>query len=496
MIRSTKNFLFIIAPQARLCLFMALGLLSIILANKALALQTEAPSDFDVFYEIKDSKGRALGHILGTNHDVCIDDSSLPVEIKEALDQAVTGLLEAVLPKGVRRKTAFAAMTDHFLRVLPKIEGGLSLSFFLGEELTRALFHYFEARFNQYDTDRALREAYKKFYGVDVLNYDDFNHLAPRLIIKIDDHISSLASIQDPLERGLIRDKIVGEISRPSSIDLPPFLSGPLEGQCPLEKNKMDDYIKNRLLCSGKSIYPIEKDFGAARRQLPFISFNALPYVESLSLNAAFLQQQNVDAKLETAAASWINFWNTQIKRYHLSCFNIFTGGFHQCSQQDKRKLLEETVNDFINSCEGRELSIDLIQSFYDLKITEWINFFESLITSGEMPPIPASQEEIQENLFLECFPDQEYNTNIVERKTQINRHIERLLYEGIFKRDSDMVENMLPFLERGGVFAFVGALHLPGIKRQLESLGFYVLPVPLSSPVTALPCGAQETQE
>ena len=114
------------------------------------------------FWQIDKPGLSSPGYIMGSIHTQCLDDNSLPLEIKTVLRNSTLGLIEL-------------SSEEHKIKSQNKyLPEGLTLSDYLGREKTSEIFdfiHIFLTTYNNEDNDL---EKYFEQSGIPT-TYSDFN---------------------------------------------------------------------------------------------------------------------------------------------------------------------------------------------------------------------------------------------------------------------------------------------------------------------------------
>ena len=97
-----------------------------------------------------------------------------------------------------------------------------------------------------------------------------------------------------------------------------------------------------------------------------------------------------------------------------------------------------------------------------------------------------------EKEVFSLCFPDYKWPEDLEEslkrkNKLQLDR-IKNMIKLLSLLRDPKLVQNMLPYFEKGGAFVVFGLAHLSGVLKELKMQGYEVRQVHFSTPLKILP--------
>lgn len=478
----------------------------------------------------------SFSYIMGSHHYMCLDNNSLPIEIKKALRSSTVGALEANTEV---TKEQMRISLNNAIFYLPE---GLTLSDYLGEEKVREIFDFFRLFVSTYDTEgKDLEKIFKTRFNIDVDNYDDFNRLNFQVVT---DSLSVISGFEtaDPDEKNHaseVENKISSEV-------IQDFITDSYEKLAMMtDEDKILDYIeghddeqfspaaamlfaKNREVCFSNT--PIGMDF-FVEKALFCDKKEVYPLETAVDVLSAVLYAQQNSEGLEVLASHLYNAFD-EIKNKRKQNFRFFSdfptdlfttlhgpfetfknivitgykqmssqkeGGFHARSSRDfsAQSDVYTQMVDFLQKrgCAVSSPSIRSLINAYMHELQQKVDFSMQVRLSGR--PIneeitntyfgfSAKLRQMEQNIFSACFPDYQYaDTELEDERELEGLKILKRVSVLTTSRDAKMAQSITHLLDKGEkVFAVVGFYHLDGVIRRLKDAGYIINPLEISSPI------------
>lgn len=510
--------------------FFSLGLICMVpRVTTAKAVENSVKSG-QYFWQISRSGlNPSFSYILGSRHDMCLDDHSLPIEIKRALKSTRVGILEA------HTGTFKEQMTLRFIHKMSYLPTGITLSDFLGEEKVREIFDFFRFFVATYDTEeRDLEKILKLVMTIDVRNYEQFNRLHPMILnlylsgVGGIYEIINLAESQKPEVENKTPDEIIQNfidtayeslelqndeerffdaLAEEESFSPDSIMLFKRNRQVCLSHNPftMDLFIEKSLFCDKKPIYPLEASedvttaFLSAFTDLEtqaddlYNSFNEIKAIGKIDFRFfSWYPQTDLFTYLQWP---FEDFKDIVIYNFE-TMFEQEIEALHTTSSEDHFPEEDfEAMVDFLKE-RGCAISVE-INSLIDTYINtlqQKVDFSVKVSISGESidedimktySGFNTELKQLEKDIFSACFPSYQYASRELEDDRE-KGELQMLKTIAILttSRDQKMMRSMLPFLDKGGVFAVMGFAHLNGVIKHLRAAGYSVNPVHLSSPI------------
>ena len=504
-----------------------LPLLSLVYLGLTLTVQAEewrVVEQGQYFWQIsKPGLNPSFSYIMGSKHRTCLDENSLPIEIKRALNNSKVGLLEV---------TREIAKEETMLQTISLPEG-LTLSHYLGEEKVREIFDFFQFLIANYDTKERDLEKFLNTLNVNTRDYNHFNCLVPQTLndhlLSISESFGQITNSSNEEHHQVIREFITstkklydGDPSndfehRTYESDLAiPFKMEP-EFCSSREPLFIDTFIEKFLFCNRRPIYPLE----TAIDKLSAILFVS----QDLKIEANNLYDDTFSAikhkrfKLENKSLSSPFAWtsldipdtmNRPPRPFEIFQFEVYTA-YYKISLREmdifhgifpKDSLVKNFLNFIIDVLIFDQCpispEIDFLVDTYVDKLLQKLRFEIKTITGGkamdeEMTEtylkLISESKQMERDIFSACFPNYQYSNRELEDNSQEELYELKKILGLAISRDPIFVQSLLPFLDEGGVFILMGFNHLSGVINRLRAAGYNVNPIQLSSSIIEANC-------
>ena len=483
-------------------------------AQGAIPMSQAAPSDFQqggaiqLFHEVKKPGGETAGWLIGVNHAACVERDSFPQEVNQAMDRADIGLIELKISE-----TARAASIPLYL---PE---GTSLPDLIGEQKTQELFDFIHHNFKEEYIRKAVELKIAEFsisksFNPDMTlfnfaDYSAFIHLSPEAILTvvllINVYQQSRISLthEDEAKDSLKRFYSYIEEFNNKQRSLREILSRDLVSGNNQERNLFkfmidcyynpkikEHHIEERFVCSGRPVHSME----SVESQATDIKsgFSLLDQAKILVFYFDKLQSEEVSAQEQSAKQEFGQIINALSNNIMMSASFQYLYGMNMENTLDREFSM---LSDFLSENQCLDSSESDVRALVN-KIFEFHQFnIEFAINGLEMDQTTEAyyrrqlreQLQLQNNIFTSCFPDYSLTEDSEEQqRREIETRIEmtKKSQHGLLSvRDFKMAQTIISHLEDGKVFAAMGAGHLNGVIRHLETEGLVVEPVRLSQP-------------
>ena len=506
--------------RALICVF----LLSAFFTAKVLAVQAG-----ELLWEVKKPGEAAPNYLMGSKHDVILNESSLPSEVISILEGVKVGLFEVISSE----LTEEALIEANKSKI--KLPSGKTLSSYIGEEKTQKFFSALQSalsRLNE-ETVSQYSNEWKKL-DINITSYKDFNSLRPAFVIVMifqsmqllqnqtveeeayidnpnsdkeesdsnktkptllteDEEIFNNMSDSQSLEEPFVADKSTGIISKTEETEGD---STPDINTCLLQKEPMDTYIEKTLSCMKKPVHSLE----SIEEQMTALS----------SMNDDKSQAEMLDlisddmiATLEgrlNETEKTVSDVSSFLMQLQMGVNNSIMNNYHQKLEFDTSDLklsVQKEISSFLATKGCSSLPEDSINQYANQMVG-----FPELIIQAFLKGRQIEEEEEQKfahiireagNRMIEtisaCFPDYIWPENMTERIEKGEKFLLDSLkkqIESLFlSRDQKMAQSMLPYFEEGGALAVVGFGHLSGVLEELKAQGYEIKNIELSKPLT-----------
>ena len=471
--------------------------------TKALAVQ-----EGEIFWEVK-KPGIAPNYLIGTKHDVILNENSLPPELISALKSSKTGLFEIITNERTEKQINEAKKVKRIW-----LPSGKTLSLYIGEEKTQRIFKAIQSALAQLDEEfvSTFSNDYKKL-NVDVNSYKDFNKLTP---INVFGMMGTIVHRQKIVKKQGLKpnnkfsktekttDKISDEQedAQKSSVSLTEDEDGNIQDgksdmeMCFSRQNPMDIYFEKTLSCMGRPVHSLE-------------SLETQLSVRSSIVNEAMAEQlsQSADiiirvlagggqlSEIEKTVVEWGAFAN-QVQR---NLQQTVIHNYYQDIKVDSAALetnLQQTISTFLREKQCFSLPESSINQFVAQNIKLSKVYVKQFVTGqrieGEIErKLAKSIKEvghIAREITSFCFPDYIWPSNMEEKIASGERFalnaLKREVESIILSRDQKQAIGMLPYFEEGGAFSAVGFAHLSGVLKELEAQGYELRLIEFSVPL------------
>ena len=477
----------------------------------------------------------SFSYILGSNHYMCLDNNSLPVEIKRALKSSKVGILEANTETTIKEQNTLQSIKGAF-----NLPEGLSLLDYLSEEKVQEIFDFFHSFVMTYDTEERDLENLFKTTGVDVRNYEQFNRSQPLILVS---YLASVSVLHDQIinsskshkseENNQTSDEIIQNFidrykllvpqnseevlldrlksfgEREISSDIIMLLTKDPKVCLSPNPMGMDFFIEKSLFCDKRSIYPLET--------AKIVVSTALLAGQDLQEQANSLYGLFDDIKnKEKIKFRFFSEFPTEYFKYlkwpfekfkevviekYTTMYSQGEKAFHDSISSSEVSLAEDNSESIIDSLKERGCTISpeidsLINTYIDT-LQEKVDFALKVGSSGKSIDeeileiyfdFNAELRKQEQNIFSACFLNYRYADKELEDNRE-EKVLQRLKLMAILttSRDQKMAQSILDLLDKingGGVFAVMGYAHLSGVIRHLRDAGYLVNPVSVSSPI------------
>lgn len=391
-------------------------------STRALAVQAG-----EIFWEVKKpGTSQPPNYLIGTKHDMILNQESLPPELILALRDAKTGLFEMVIDDETDDKVS------EFMRAMSKLPDGKTLSFYLGEENTQRIFEAIQFALNQLDDNflAGIVNEYRRDFDLDIRSFKEFNQVTPSFLFSIIQRLEGRVNSQHDLERGEIQSP-VPDIEDPPLSHLPRVENEnemipddenigmdftqkePVEDieECFLQAESMDIYFQEVLSCMGKSIHSLET------------MLSDLGVTNNHELMANYLNR-DMDMKIKLFEGRMSETENAVyelrlfLEQMMMPLMQVIVSNYHQGVTIENDVIMldvQQGISDFLrnnNQCSVfPQSSIDQ----FVFKTADFIDFFLEQLVSGKQ--IEEEKEREFVNLIGEmyhsrreivslCFPD------------------------------------------------------------------------------------------
>ena len=469
--------------------------------TKALAVQ-----EGEIFWEVK-KPGIAPNYLIGTKHDVILNENSLPPELVSALKNAKAGLFE-VISEDIKKQINEAKKKRIWL------PSGKTLSLYIGEEKTQRIFKAIQSALAQLDEEfvSTFSNDYKKL-NVDVNSYKDFNKLTP---INVFGMMGTIVHRQKIVKKQGLKpnnifskkekttDKISDEQedAQKSSVSLTEDEDDNIQDgksdmeMCFSRQNPMDIYFEKTLSCMGRPVHSLE----SVETQVSAISsiVSNEDMAEQLSQSADIIIRVLAGGQLseiEKTVGEWGAFANQVQRNLH----QITMRNYYQDIKVDSAALemnIQQKISNFLKEKQCSTLPESSLNQFVAQNIKLSKVHFKQFVTGqrieGEIErKLAKSIKEvgrIAREITSFCFPDYIWPSNMEEKIASGERFMLNALKREvefiILSRDQKQAIGMLPYFEEGGAFSAVGFAHLSGVLRELEVQGYELRLIELSVPL------------
>ena len=407
-----------------------------------------------IFWEVR-KPGVESNYILGLHHTLFLDDKSLPPEITAAINNSQTGLIE-INREELKRLVEAIKTTALFL---PE---GETLSLYLGEEKAREVFKFLQL---EHDSEKSLANKLNILYGIDITSYETVNRLIPIWLVQL----PKLANYQENLNEHF------------SKYPIP---------DCPSKDAKpMDSFIENAIICKGKPVHSIET---AETQVTPYFERNH--HADAQTLYAYFKKNFQYEQGHLSEMDITIDEWNSLSIRIAKNLMEGIENHFYHNSAIDISPITDQIFL-FLRRNQCLDLPTNRVEEYmafslqlYQLTVHQIHEAQTEEELKQNMLPIVENLRTAETDILSSCFPD--YTPEISKEEaveSTINNlwfQIKHLREKIIDERDKKQALFLLPYLEEGGVFAAVGARHLKGVLKELETKGWQIRALPLSHPI------------
>ena len=466
---------------------------------KALAVQAGA-----LFWEIKKPGKATSSYLIGTKHDVILNEESLPPEVILALESSQVGLFEIISSENTEE-----AMIEAIKKRI-RLPFGETLSLYIGEERAQRLFKSIQSALSRLSEDAVtFLSGDWKMLNVDITSYTDFNQLRPSSVIFMIGQFIQLSQAtleeeadktvdDDPLDKleevpasdGDVDTAQTDETESDSQTALRPDIK-----TCLSRSERMDVYIEQTLFCMGNPVYSLESvgsqadalsDGNDDRGVAKMLDINFDIIIDRLEGRISELEEVVFELsshfkQLETRVSNHV------INSYHQNI--AVDGGMLKLSVREeisgvlKQKQCPSVPETFINGY------ADHIVGLSQLNIQEFVRGKQ--IEEETKQKFARLMREIglaQREIISSCFPDYIWPDNLEEQDesvvTFVLDFLQKQIESVLLSRDQKLAHSMLPYFERGKTFAAVGFAHLSGVLEELKAQGYEVSLIELSVPL------------
>lgn len=484
----------------------------------------------NIFWEVKKPGSATPNYLIGTKHDVILNENSLPPEVIAALENTKVGLFE-IISNELTEEALIEAVKNNI-----KLPPGKTLSFYIGQEKAQTIFLAFQStlsRLNE-ETLSALSDESKQL-GVDITSYSDFNNFKPSFVTRMIDgvvqllenqtqeklqkaemdqnqkagaEIPDLANETGEMETALLteddgeRDKSsysqelmeadVSDVDSDGTFQIGELNTQPDMKTCLLHKATMDDYIENTLSCMEKPVHSLESVEG----QISALSSTNEDRMADM-LNLHF---EKIIALLEgrfNGTERAVIDVSLLLKQLRMNVQNSVMQSYHQNLQVDSDSFklnIPKFIADFLTEKQCSVLPEASINQYVDQMIV-FSEFYLQAFLKGK--PIEGEVEQELKHLISEigiskraiistCFPDYIWPENMGEQIEKGEKFaldsLKKQVESVLISRDQKMTKSMLPYFEEGGVFAAVGFGHLSGVLEEFQAQGYEIRNIEFST--------------
>ena len=453
-------------------------LFSIFFSVKVLAIQPG-----EIFWEAVKPGESTANYLIGTMHRAVLDENSFPPELVAAIENAKVGLFEIMYSDQTEKYVTEARKKTMWL---PE---GESLSLYIDEDRVQRLFSALQVALSELDEDEVffLHNEWKEF-DLDITSYEDFNNLRPSEVLSIIDLV--LDSKSDLRPQPLMDKDERKKVSRYHS-------KSDME-ECLSQRGGMDSYIEKVLSCLKKPVYSLET---LESRRMALSALNNADMVEELIRDFDKLilrltgspQEEEDDLHKE---------WRSFLSEIKSRLYDHIASGY-------LNKPVDNTV---LKSDFAKAISEFLVKKKCPVSASASINQYAKGIVDNYQLKLKVQvkgkqMEETEEEqlrglingtnyrekeVFSLCFPDYKWPEDLEEslkrkNKLQLDR-IKNMIKLLSLLRDPKLVQNMLPYFEKGGAFVVFGLAHLSGVLKGLKMQGYEIRQVKFSTPLKTRP--------
>ena len=490
--------------------------LTLFFMSKALAVESG-----ELFWEVKKpDEETASNYLIGTKHDVMLDENSLPLEVVRALENSQVGLFEIIsseLKAGRNQKEGMEKVIW--------LPDGETLSLYIGEEKLQKIFSSFQFAFSQLPDEIKvfLSDQWKRF-GLDITSPRDFNSLKPAKILALARHLEKLKGeegenllnhLRDRKKFQAKRRKSRKPTSQPSIVDLSQvkeedqssshvkknnlvssdFISA--MATCFSQEKKIDQYLEKVLSCRGKPVYSLETIKGQKTVFSPD-NYN--------KITAELLAQHSdqISALLEGRQLSEVEsltyVWDLFLSKIKENLQNYLMNGYYQNIAVDKIILkthVEAGISTFLTENQCSSLPETSINQYGD-QLIDFFSLYNERLVEGkliegekkeQLIQLLKESEKSQRDIFSLCFSNYQWSDNgeeQFERRAQLQLDLlNKWIESALLSVDQKQARGMLPYFEQGAAFAAVGFSHLSGVLEELQAQGYEVRLIEFSSPLS-----------
>lgn len=430
-------------------------------------------------------------YLIGINHEICLNEDSLPPKLKMVLEKSTIGLIELISSENTSQNIMNTAKSRF------KLPKGQTLLSYMSDEDALKIFKFIQSYITGYDTKGILvRVLRKQVIGADITAYKDFIHLHPIMIQGIVLIFKIYSSLDEEFKQIMVA-RLADSVKQ----------SKVMERNCLFNKGQlMDSYLEQKVSCTGKPVHSIE----TAESQLSDM-FSAVDHHFEAEKLKFMVDKFILNGPGQTDAFNEMDIqfrdWNSFTLAEKNSLRSEFMYSYYLGIEMEKTDI-KKNISDFLKD---RHCSIPP-ESFlrkYEDQVISFTERYIQYIFNGKTMDEKTEQifrrliKEIgllERKIISSCFPDYMWPDNVKEMTkrqeqlslTRIKQEMERLF----ISRDKKLALFITPFLEKGGVIAGVGFGHFIGIIRDLRARGWNVKPIELSRSLKPANCNLSDESD
>lgn len=440
----------------------------------------------EIFWEAIKPGESTANHLIGTWHLANLDENSFPPELVAAIENAEVGLFEIISSEATEKYVMQARKRTMWLT------DGESLSLYIGEARAEKIFSAIQMALSRLD-ERDISFLYSKWesFDLDITSYKDFNNLRPSEVLYIIDLV-----LDD--SRSNLRYQPLMDKSERKKADSHHLKSDTEECLSRKEKN-MDTYIEKVFSCLRKPVYSLET---LESQAIALSNLNNANMVEQLIRDFDKFILHLTDSTLKEKEDDLHKEWRSFLSVIKPRLGDHIESGYLSKPVDDTalKSDFAEAISEFLVKKKCPVPPSDSINQ-YARGIVDYRQLRLRVLVKGKH--IEETEEEqlrglINETSYREkevfslCFPHYIWSEDFEEslnRENQLQleyiKNSNKLL---VLLRDPELVQDMLPYFERGGAFVVFGLGHLSGVLQELRLQGYEVRQVKFSTPLKTTP--------